>query len=284
MYISDLFKQKKPVISFEIFPPKKDGDPGTIIRTIEELAAEKPDFISVTYSAGGTGNSGMTIEIASMIKNKFGIEALAHLTCINADTDQIHHIIKALKAHNIDNILALRGDTPAGAAEIASDYRYASDLIREIKEYRGFSIGAAAYPEGHLEAADLTADLTNLAKKVEAGADFLITQLFFDNRLFYEFMEQKSRYGIKVPVSVGVMPVLSKHQIEKMIFMCGASLPSRIIRLLNRYEKDPDSLRKAGIEYAAEQIRDLIENGVEGIHIYTMNQPDIAKNILGYIR
>lgn len=284
MFIKDLFSRKKPVISFEIFPPKKDCDVDVIYRTIEQLAGEQPDFISVTYSAGGVGSE-KTVEIASIIKKNFGIESLAHLTCITANSQKIHSTIEELNKNNVENILALRGDIPANFKHDGKlQYRYASDLIREIREYDKFSIGAAAYPEGHIEADDLTSDMINLEKKVKAGADFLITQLFFDNKLFYGFMENKNKYEINIPVSVGIMPVLSKQQIQKMIFMCGASLPSKIIRILNKYENDPDSLRDAGIEYAAEQIDDLLQNDVDGIHIYTMNQPEIAKKILNYIR
>ncbi len=284
MLIKELFSSKKPVISFEIFPPKTECGLDTIYSTIEELANLKPDFISVTYGAGGVG-SDKTVEIASMIKNNFGITALAHLTCINSSQAKIHSIIDALKKQNINNILALRGDIPEGQAHYGnSQYQYASDLVAEIKHYDNVCVGAAAYPEGHIESPSLHNDLVQLEKKVEAGVEFLITQLFFDNSLFYHFIEEKAKYSINVPISVGVMPVLSKQQIQKMIFMCGASLPSKLIRMLYKYENDAESLKLAGIEYAAEQVADLITNGVDGIHIYTMNKPEIAKQILNYIQ
>lgn len=284
MYIGDLFQKKKPVISFEIFPPKKDYSVETIFKTIEDLKDLSPDFISVTYGAGGSG-SDKTVEIASIIKNKYGIEALAHLTCITSDKERVCSTINELKNNNIKNILALRGDIPEGYNLNSSiQYNYASDLIREIKRQGEFSIGAAAYPEGHIQCDDSRISAIHLKQKANAGADFLITQLFFDNRLFYDFINLKEKLSINIPISAGIMPILNKQQVQKMIFMCGASLPSKIIKLLYKYENDPQSLRKAGMEYATEQTIDLIANGVEGIHIYTMNQPEIAREILKNIQ
>jgi methylenetetrahydrofolate reductase (NADPH) len=284
MSIKDLFKTKKPVISFEIFPPKKDFGVETIYSTIDELAKLNPDFISVTYGAGGIG-SDKTVEIASIIKNKYKIEALAHLTCITSDKDRIRHMIDDLKANNIENILAMRGDIPEGFQfQSNNKYKFALDLIKDIKKYGEFAVGAAAYPEGHIECDDLRINAIHLKQKVDAGADFLITQLFFDNNLFHKFLNLKENLSINIPISAGIMPILNKSQVQKMIFMCGASLPSNIIKMLYKYENKPESLRKAGIEYATEQVIDLIANGVEGIHIYTMNQPEIAKEILKNIQ
>jgi methylenetetrahydrofolate reductase (NADPH) len=284
MYIRDLFEKKKPVISFEIFPPKKDCSVDTIYKTIEDLSDLSPDFISVTYGAGGNG-SDTTAQIASIIKNKYGIEALAHLTCITSNREKVCSTINELKANNINNILALRGDIPERYNFKGNiQYNYASDLIREIKKQGDFSIGAAAYPEGHIQCDDSRISAIHLKQKANAGADFLITQLFFDNRLFYDFINLKEKLSINIPISAGIMPILSKQQIEKMIFMCGVSLPSKIIKLLYKYENDPESLRKAGMEYATEQTIDLIANGVEGVHIYTMNQPEIAREILKNIQ
>lgn len=284
MHIKDLYSRKKPVISFEIFPPKKDYNVDTIYSTVEELRSLSPDFISVTYGAGGVG-SDKTVEIASLIKNKYNIEVLAHLTCIGSDEESLASKINELKSNNIENILAMRGDI-LDSSKIGSDrkYNYATDLIRDIKKVGGFSVGAAAYPEGHIECEDLRISAIHLKQKIDAGADFLITQLFFQNTLFYNFLNLKEKLSIKVPVSAGVMPILNKSQVQKMIFMCGASLPSKIIKILYKYENNPESLRKAGIEYATEQVIDLIANGVDGVHIYTMNQPEIAKEILKHIQ
>lgn len=284
MYIKDLFEKKKPVISFEVFPPKKDAPVETIYKTIEGLVDLSPDFISVTYGAGGVG-SDKTVEIASIIKNKYGIEALAHLTCITSDKQKVQDTIKELKNNNIQNILALRGDIPEGfKLNKKADYNYASDLIREIKDGGDFSVAAAAYPEGHIECEDIRISGIHLKQKVNMGADFLITQLFFDNRSFYDFINLKEKLSINVPVTAGVMPILNKNQIQKMIFMSGASLPSNIIKMLYKYENSPEDLRKAGIEHAAEQVIDLIANGIDGVHIYTMNQPEIAREILKSIQ
>ncbi len=280
MKIIDLFQQKKPVISFEIFPPKKEADISTIYKTINGLADLKPDFISVTYGAGGTGGN-QTINIASIIKNNYGIEALPHLTCINSSKEVVQQCLKELKENNLQNVLALRGDRSIDFAEgEENQYNYAIDLIRELKDYGDFSIGAATYPEGHVECDDEREDIKFLKEKVEAGADFLVSQLFFDNKIFYQFLDRIKEEAINCKVSAGVMPILSKKQIEKMIYLCGASLPAKVIKLLARYENKPELLRQQGIEYAAEQVSDLIANGVEGIHLYTMNQPTIAKEIL----
>ncbi|KNF07322.1 5,10-methylenetetrahydrofolate reductase [Gottschalkia purinilytica] len=278
MFIKDLYDKKKPIVSFEIFPPKRDYDIDTVYETIQDLRDLNPDYISVTYGAGGVGSSDKTLEIASLVKNKYGIEALAHLTCITSDKVKTKAVIEDLKKHNIENILALRGDIPEGfELEDDRDYSYAKDLIKDIKEIGGFCIGAAAYPEGHIECDKLNDSLIHLKEKVDAGAEFLITQLFFDNDIFYKFLEKAEKHSINVPIVAGVMPILSRSQVEKMIFMCGASLPSRIIKILNKYEGDSESLKKAGIEHAARQIDDLIRNGIDGVHIYTMNQPEIAR-------
>lgn len=277
MYIKDLFLRKKAVISFEIFPPKKESNIETMYDTIEELKDLKPDFISITYGAGGTG-SNKTLKLASILKNKYNIEPLAHLTCINSTKEKINSILKELQLNKIENILALRGDIPESfKSETNLDYTYGKDLITQIKGYGNFSIGAAAYPEGHINCTDLNTSIEHLKEKVDAGADFLITQLFFDNNLFYKFMDLSLKHSINIPITAGIMPLLSKNQIQKMIFMCGATLPSEIIKIINKYENDPVSLRAAGIDYAYNQIHNLISNGVNGIHIYTMNKPYIAK-------
>lgn len=280
MRIGELYRQKKPVISLEIFPPKRENGLDTIYKTIEELKSVHPDFISVTYSAGGSGGNDITIDIASAIKNRYGIESLAHLTCVRSGRAEIDRFVGRLKESGVENIMALRGDIPAGVSEeelAGSDYLYAKDLISYIgSRYGGFCIGAAAYPEGHVNCDSFDDSLLHLKQKAEAGAEFFITQLFFDNSVFYHFYEKLRALGVAVPVSAGIMPILSRSQIEKMIFMCGVSLPSRIIRMLHKYENDPEGLKEAGIEYSSEQINDLIAHGVDGIHIYTMNRPEIA--------
>lgn len=283
MKIANIYNEKKPVISFEVFPPKKNHDIGTIYKTIEGLTELGPDFISVTYGAGGNGGN-QTLEIASLIKNQYGIEALAHLTCVNSEKGTIKRKLDQLQEKGIENLLALRGDMPiSGEGRPVKDYQYAIDLVKDVKAYGNFSIGGAAYPEGHIECDDINRDIDCLKDKVEAGVEFLISQLFFENQLFYRFLEQLRGQGIYCKISAGIMPILNKKQIEKMIFLCGASLPARVIKLLARYEHQPDTLRKKGIEYAAQQVSDLIKNGVDGIHLYTMNKPEIAREIMAQL-
>lgn len=280
MSVIDVFNKEKPAISFEIFPPKKESNISTIYETIGELADLQPDFISVTYGAGGTG-SNKTIDIASFIKKEYNIEALAHLTCITSDQEMVKKNIEELKQNNIQNVLALRGDIPQGFTQRKENkYSYAKDLIKELKSEGDFTIGAAVYPEGHIQAESIEEDIKHVKEKVEAGANFLVSQLFFDNDVFYKFIEKFQKENINAKVSAGVMPILSKQQIEKMIFMCGASLPAKVIKLLAKYEHQPEDLKKQGIEYAAQQVEDLIAQGVDGVHIYTMNRPEIAKGIM----
>ena len=280
MKISEIFKSGTP-ISFEIFPPKGDLSVETLRDTLASLKELKPDFISVTYSAGGTGNSGKTVELASVVKNEFGIESMAHLTCINSDRQTVHSVISDIKNAGIENVLALRGDIIEG--NVPTDFKTAADLINEIKN-EPLCIGAACYPEGHVTCESVEKDIEYLKAKQDSGASFFVSQLFFENRAFYEFIEKAKKAGISIPVTAGIMPMLSKSQISRMIFLCGASLPSEIIRILNKYESDAESLKQAGIEYAARQARDLLANGVDGIHLYTMNKPEIASGITERIR
>lgn len=285
MLIKELFKTKKPVLSLEIFPPKKDSPIEVIYDTIEGLKDLRPDFISVTYGAGGSSTD-RTVEIASLLKNKYGIEALAHLTCIASTKEQINAILDRLQQQGIENILALRGDLPADPNSKFPDplnYRYARDLIVHIREHSSVCVGAACYPEGHIEAPSLEKDLQNLQDKVQAGADFLITQLFFDNDLFYNFMDKLAARGVSVPVTAGIMPVLNRKQIERMTALSGASLPPKFRRMMEKYEHDPAAIKEAGIAYATEQIIDLLSWGVAGIHLYTMNKPEVARGIIGNI-
>lgn len=279
MKIKDIFnKNDRAILSFEVFPPKKNSPIESVYNKLEEICAIKPDFISVTYGAGGTGGHSRTCEIASKIKNDFGVEAVAHLTCVNSTKADIDSTLEDFKAHNIENILALRGDYVEGV-EPKKDFIYASDLCAYIKSKSDFDLGGACYPEVHLEADDEVADILNLRKKVEAGAEHLISQLFFDNSVFYRFIERAKIAGINVPVEAGIMPVTNKHQIERMVSMCGASLPVKFSKIMQKYDTKPEALRDAGIAYAVEQIVDLLANGVDGIHLYTMNNPYVAKKI-----
>jgi methylenetetrahydrofolate reductase (NADPH) len=283
--IKDLFSRKKPVISFEIFPPKKDSDIEIIYDTIEGLKDLKPDFISVTYGAGGS-TSTKTIEIASLIKNKYSIESLAHLTSVCLTKAKLYEILEQLKNNNVNNILALRGDFPQDIGDeekLNREFKYASDLTREIKSFGDFSIGGACYPEGHLECDNIETDIKNLKKKVDNGTDFLITQLFFNNDYLYKFREEAAKNSITVPISAGIMPVTSRKQIERIVELSGATLPAKFVRIMERYEHNPEALKEAGIAYATEQIIDLISSGIDGIHLYTMNRPDTAKKIIDNI-
>lgn len=285
MKIKDIFDTKKTVLSVEVFPPKIDSPVETIFNTLEELKDIKPDFISVTYGAGGKAKD-RTIEIASKIKNDYRIESLAHLTCISATKDQIVDSFKMMRANNIENILALRGDLPEDPDfEFPNPlhYEHAADLIREIKEEGGFSIGAACYPEGHIDCKSKVKDIKFLKSKVDLGVDFLITQLFFDNEMFYRFMEELDLAGIDVPVSAGIMPVLNKNQIIRITKLSGCAIPPKFKRILDRYENNPAALKEAGEAYAIEQIIDLMAWGVRGIHLYSMNKPDTAKRIINNI-
>lgn len=283
MKIANLFKEnEKTVFSFEVFPPKKDSPIESVYSKMEELCALKPDFISVTYGAGGTVGHSRTCEIASKIKHDFGVESVAHLTCVNSTMEGIDSNLNDLKSNGIENILALRGDYVEGV-EPKHDFKYASDLceyIEKTDEYREFfDIGGGCYPEVHGEAENEVEDILNLKKKVDAGASHLISQLFFDNNAYYRFLERAKIARINVPIEAGIMPITNKNQITRMVSMSGASLPSKFSKILQKYENKPEALRDAGIAYAIEQIIDLIANGVDGIHLYTMNNPYIAKKI-----
>lgn len=281
MKISETFSQGAQPISFEIFPPKGDLTLDAAHEIARELAALEPDFISVTYSAGGSGNGGATTEVAHMIQSEFGVPVMAHLTCMGLTRNTLADRIADMKAKGIENVLALRGDRVAGCD--TSDFLFAKDIIGRLAD-EGFCVGAAAYPEGHIECERLEASVGHLKEKQDAGASFFVSQLFFDNRYFYRFLEVCADAGITVPIAPGIMPFLGKAQIQRMVFMCGASLPSPIIKLLAKYEDDAASLRRTGIEYACAQLTDLQAHGVDGLHIYTMNQPVIARETTAALR
>lgn len=277
MKIKSMF-ERGTVFSFEIFPPKKTSPIETVYNTLEKLGDLNPDFISVTYGAAGSTNKVSTCEIASAIKNKYGVVPAAHLPCINYTKEEILQILDEFKASGIENILALRGDINPDIPP-KKDFRYASELIEFIKANGDFDIAGACYPEGHIECDNIIDDIHNLKKKVDAGAEHLISQLFFDNSCFYSFLEKIRIAGINVPVEAGIMPVVNKNQIERMVSLCGASLPSKFTKMMQRYEHSPEAIRDAGIAYAIDQIVDLVSNGVDGIHIYTMNNPYVARRI-----
>ena len=286
--VQDIYRAAKAEgrqpVSFEIFPPKGDLSLEAAHGMAGQLADLVPDFISVTYSAGGSGNKQVTAEVAAMIQSDFDVPTVAHLTCADATDEALSRTIDDLKRKRIQNVLALRGDAaPTLAAEGTRTYRFAKDLVASLAE-EGFCVGAAAYPEGHIACADARANIEYLKQKQDAGAAFFVTQLFFDNAYFYRFWEAALAAGITVPIACGIMPFLGKAQIQRMVFMCGASLPSPIIKLLARYEHEPDDLRRAGIEYANDQLVDLAESGVDGLHVYTMNQADIAKASVAALR
>jgi len=282
MKISEMFAPGKQLFSFEIFPPKRDGSLEGVFRTVEELAVLEPAFISVTYGASGSGARGNTVQIADAIKNRFGVEAMAHLSCINHDRDEIDRILDSLGERGIENVLALRGDRVPDV-EPKTDFAHASDLAAYIKSRGGFGISGACYPEVHTEASGAVEDVLNLKKKVDAGAGHLISQLFFDNSAFYSFVERCRIAGIDVPIEAGIMPVTNASQIQRMVTLCGASLPAKFVRIISRYGEDREALEEAGIAYAVDQIVDLLTNGVQGIHLYTMNRPDVASRIIGAV-
>ena len=283
MQIKELFNKKNPVISFEVFPPNKNFTKEKLIEVTGQLAELNPDFISVTYGAGGTNRSG-TIEIASHIKNNLNIEVMSHLTCIGSKKQDISNYIQEIKKHNIKNVLALRGDIPQGRDESIydeGDYRYASDLISDIKT-EDITIAGAFYPETHFENNDLQ-DLIHLKNKVDLGVDFLISQIFFDNDKFFNFMEQAQKLNINVPLSAGIMPVTNAAQIKRITSLCKSSIPKKLEKILDKYGHDSELMKKAGFIYATEQIIELLANGIPAIHLYAMNKPEVAKAIINNI-
>ncbi len=284
MRIAELFKEKKTVLSFEIFPPKRNDPVDTVYQTIDALKDLAPDFISVTYGAGGS-TKGHTVEIASHIQKNCGINALPHLTCATSTRREVEEALGRLEEAGVQNVLALRGDIPAGWEGLAdgNHYTYARELIEHLRARGGFSLGAACYPETHQEALSRNSDLKHLKAKVDAGAEFLISQLFFDNELFYDFMERLDLLDIQVPVTAGIMPMLNRNQIARTVELSGCSLPKKFLRILDRYEHDPVAFREAGMAYAIEQIIDLMSWGISGIHLYTMNRPETARIIVDSI-
>ncbi|MCI5688210.1 methylenetetrahydrofolate reductase [NAD(P)H] [Anaerovoracaceae bacterium 42-11] len=280
MKLAELFNEEKTVFSFEVFPPKRNNPIETIYQTLDQLQEIKPDFISVTYGASGSLADNSTCEIASAIKQKYGIESAAHLTCVNSTREEVTEVLHRLSENGVENILALRGDLVPDLPP-KKDFKHASELITFIRETTDydFGISGACYPEGHLDSRNQVEDVLNLKKKVDAGAQHLISQLFFDNEVFYDFVDKARIAGINVPIEAGIMPVTNKKQIERMVSLCGASLPRKFTKMMSRYENKPEAMRDAGIAYAVNQIVDLVSQGVDGVHLYTMNNPYIAKRI-----
>ena len=280
MKIKERLQENKVHISFEVFPPKTDAGFESVMGAVEKIAALKPSYISVTYGAGG-GTSKNTVKIASHIKKDLGVPSLAHLTCASSTREEVHAVIDRLKEEGIENILALRGDIPKDASfPIPGQYHYASELIRDIKEQGDFCIGAACYPEGHVESASKDEDILHLKEKVDCGVDFLTTQMFFDNSILYNFLYRIREKGITVPVLPGIMPVTNGKQIARICSLSGTVLPQRFLAVVDNFGDNPAAMQQAGIAYATDQIIDLIANGIQNIHIYSMNKPEVAAAIM----
>lgn len=272
-------------VSFEVFPPKKDGEFEAAFETLDELGKLSPDFISVTYGAGGS-RSGKTIEIASYIQNKLGIDAMAHMTCVGSKRENILEVAHALKEHNVKYVLALRGDRPRDMTDeqfASRDFAHASDMMDFLRANTDLKLAGACYPEKHFESFSMESDLNNLKKKQDAGAQFFVSQLFFDNDYYYSFLEKAAKKGIHIPICAGIMPITSAKQIGTTISLSGSSVPKALSDIIATYGDNPEDMRKAGIDYAIRQIRDLQENGVKDVHIYTMNKPKMAAEIMGAI-
>lgn len=278
MKINSLFEQKPCVFALEVFPPKRESGIQGVYQTLDKMGTIPLDYISVTYSAGGSGAKEYTGQLAAYIKDNLHIEPLAHLTCLNSQRQEIEQELQGLQKAGIENILALRGDRNP-AITPSKDFAHASDLIAEVQRFGGFYMAAACYPEGHPESNSLAEDVEHLKLKVDAGAEHFVSQLFFDNGQFYRFLNLARKKGINKPVEAGVMPVVKLEQLERTISLSSASLPSAFSKMVSRYAQDATSFYEAGIEYAITQIRDLIESGTDGIHLYAMNNPDVAMRV-----
>ena len=278
MKIPELFKNGRTVFSFEVFPPKKDSDVSVVYNTLEQLGDLHPDFISVTYGAGGSAAGASTTELVRYIKENLHTESIAHLTCVNSTHADIDAKILEFKENGIENVLALRGDINPNIPP-KHEFLHASDLIEYMKPRSDLSFSGGCYPEVHPESESLVEDIRHLKRKVDAGASHLISQLFFDNNSFMDFLEKERIAGINVPIEAGIMPCVNAKQIQRMVSMCGASLPLKFTKMINRYGDNPEAMRDAGIAYAVDQIIDLVAQGVDGIHLYTMNNPYIARKI-----
>lgn len=276
MKISEVLKQDKPTLSFEVFPPKKDTDFAQVEAAATQIAALNPSYMSVTYGAGGS-TKGLTIRLAEEIQKKYDVATIAHLTCVCAGKDSIRQALSDMKAAGIENILALRGDIPRDyEGEVFTDFAHASELIKACGD---FCVGGACYPEVHPDSADRNADIEGLKRKVEAGCEYLTTQMFFDNNIFFNFMYRIREAGITVPVIPGIMPITKRAQVKNAVKLSGCNVPERFKNIVDRFGDTESAMSQAGVAYATDQIIDLIANGVNHIHIYSMNKPEIAKAI-----
>lgn len=293
MKISEILNSKKLSVSFEIFPPKVQTSYDSVINAAMKLCEMNPDFMSITYGAGGSTKRN-TAHIAAELQNRGKVTALAHLTCVGASRDTTATVVEELASRGIENVLALRGDIPQPDAEgnlpqgffpawKEEGYAHASDLVQVLKADGRFCVGGACYPEGHPESYNRDVDIENVKYKVEAGCDFLTTQMFFDNDMLYSFLYRLQSKGIHVPVIAGIMPITNPSQVKRMIKLSNAYIPRKLLMIVDRFQDSPDALKQAGIAYATDQIIDLISNGVRGIHLYTMNKPDVAESIVSNI-
>ena len=278
MKINEVLKQDKITISFEVFPPKKAERFEAVKTAAEKIADLNPDFMSITYGAGGS-TAGFTAELAADLKINDGVTVLPHLTCVGSSKEHVDAMIAKYREYGIDNIMVLRGDMPQ-SGEIEKDFEHASDLISYIKERTDLSIGGACYPEGHIESYNKNQDLKYLKAKVDAGCDFLTTQMFFDNNIFYNFLYRAREAGIRVPILAGIMPITNAKQLDRSVALSGTNVPERFRAIVDCFKDNPEAMKQAGIVYASSQIIDLIANGVKHIHVYSMNKPDIAEGIM----
>ena len=286
MRISDILRTDRRAVSFEFFPPKDDAGFAALFKTIEALKALDPSYVSVTYGAGGSTRR-KTVELVKRIKHEIGIESMAHLTCVSANRDEIGTVLDDLAAEGVENVLPLRGDPPKGESEFVltpGGFRYANELVAFIRERHSFCLGGACYPEKHPEAPSAEADLDNLKRKVEAGVDFLITQLFFDNDDYLRFRERAVGAGVRVPILAGIMPILNVKQIKRFTRMCGACLPDALRQKIEAVEDDAEAVRQIGIYHATRQCEDLLRDGVPGIHFYTLNRSTATRAIYQSIK
>jgi methylenetetrahydrofolate reductase (NADPH) len=279
MKLSNIINSNKVTISFEVFPPKATANYESVKEAAYAVAALKPDYMSVTYGAAGNTRSN-TLELASGIQEKYDVTTIAHLTCVGATKESIRSALTDMKNAGIENVLALRGDRPKDyEGEPFIDYRYASELVKEIKEFGGMCIGGACYPEGHVESENTHEDILNLKKKVDAGCEYLTTQMFFDNNIFYNFVYRVREAGIEVPVIPGIMPITRPTQVGNAVKLSGCNVPTRFRSIVDRFGNSPEAMQQAGIIYATDQIIDLLANGVKHIHVYSMNKPEVVKGI-----
>lgn len=286
MKISERLNSSNPVFSFEFFPPKDSEGFATLFETIARLKPSNPGFVSVTYGAGGSTRS-KTVDLVGKIKNVIGIESMAHLTCVGHDQEEIRSVLESLQAHNVENVLALRGDPPQGEeifVKTAGGFEYGNELVAFIKKNFSFCIGAACYPEGHVECKDLDKDIENLKRKVDSGVDFLVTQLFFDNRHYFDFLDRAQKANINIPVIPGIMPILNLKQIQRFTKMCGTTLSPSLLAKFDGIEDDNEKVRQIGIGHAIEQCRELLQNKAPGIHFYTLNRSKATLAILEALR